>query len=1021
MKLKHVHLRTLLSFSPSPSSPSLYSFSIFISHFSTSHNQPLHSYSSSWRHEEVSRHVKVSVWWDFENCNPPVGFNVYKIAHMITSAVRANGIKGPVQITAFGDILQLSRTNQEALSSTGVNLAHVPQGGKNSADRSLLVDLLYWVSQNPPPAHIFLISGDRDFASVLHRLRMNNYNILLATSDSAPSVLCSAASIMWNWNALLKAENLTGKHYNHPPDGPYGSWYGHCKGPLDDPFLVEQPVCTQTEEFSESCSDSVPRKVPKAVIKHIQQILNSYPNGISIIDLRSELKKSNVSLDKNFYGYKKFSCFLSSMPHILRLQSERDGNYLIHGIFPKAGEPSKTSPCLSAIPVCRTGDEHTVSSGSSGDGRGVDSGLNEKSRLLHSPEVNSGVASGKIQQTPSANGNLVKVNAEKPQEEVQQPLPVDQKTTEASNDQVPESLHNHVLEQDSESKVSFIRKVWQRWFGGSDYTRAGKDHDNLAGKDYDLPGKPGDSAYITEKRNKNTLKKCIEVSSDREGMKVECKEKSHVVPYSLTTSSSSNDSTFDTKATDEASENPSGKRAGLFNWIASWCKFCRSRKDSEVSSDQPYEKLNQTNTNTLKHEVFKQGSFWEDMEILIDSLRGSLFVTQSRTREELAENLLKEGPFVLRSLSNTDLLHLVDLLISDKKWIEECPSQASPFKITKAAGKSPSLGHSHASNGLRSIFMRTPSQANLQTEHEGEKKLQNIPHSGVSSTIPDKNSSDRSRFQVLSDCQNLVKDILKEHPEGHNVANFRKLFLERYGYPLDIQRLGYKKLVSVLKNVPGIKIESTYILPASMVPDDFGPETAAGNIQENVSHALGELPDDATTKGDALDTTWDELGPVSNTTSTRNESQSGLGSKRMGTKATYPDYPSLSDDEFSDSEREISSAERSGLKQKPGVDEEDSSLLQILDSWYSSKKVKDKTDNSANSEGLVDCSEYDVKPSGAAGESMKTEKYLEDYGKKQRMQKKYSFVADPVGNDRDKLINVILGSLRKSSESRMKA
>ncbi|MFQ6635020.1 hypothetical protein Gotur_010611 [Gossypium turneri] len=288
--------------------------------------------------------------------------------------------------------------------------------------------------------------------------------------------------------------------------------------------------------------------------------------------------------------------------------------------------------------------------------------------LHHSPEVNFGVAPGKIQQTPSANGNLVKVNAEKPQEEVQQPLPVDQKTTEASNDQVPESLHNHVLEQD--------------------YTRTGKDHDNLAGKVYDLPGKPGDSADIIEKQNNNTLKKCTGVSSDREGMKVECEEKSHVVPYSLTISSSSNDS----------SENHSGKRPGLFNWIASQCKFWRSSKDSE-------------------------GFFWEDMEFLIDSPRGSLFVTQSRTREKMAENLLKEGPLVLRSLSNTDLLHLVDLLMSDKKWIEECPSQASPSKITKAAGKSPSLGHSHAVNGLRWIFMRTPSQANLQTEHGRREKV----------------------------------------------------------------------------------------------------------------------------------------------------------------------------------------------------------------------------------------------------------------------------------------------------------
>lgn len=72
--------------------------------------------------------MKVSVWWDFENCSPPAGVNVFKIAQSITAAIRANGIKGPINITAFGDVLQLSRMNQEALSSTGINLAHIPNG-----------------------------------------------------------------------------------------------------------------------------------------------------------------------------------------------------------------------------------------------------------------------------------------------------------------------------------------------------------------------------------------------------------------------------------------------------------------------------------------------------------------------------------------------------------------------------------------------------------------------------------------------------------------------------------------------------------------------------------------------------------------------------------------------------------------------------------------------------------------------------------------------------------------------------
>ncbi|KAK4417360.1 hypothetical protein Salat_2561600 [Sesamum alatum] len=244
------------------------------------------------RQEEESRSVRVSVWWDFENCNLPLTTNAFRVAQCITNAVRANGIKGPVQITAFGDVMQISRTNQEALSSTGISLTHVPAGGKNTADRSLLVDLMYYVSQNPPPAHLFLISGDRDFAGILHRLRLNNYNILLASPDHAPNVLCCAATIMWQWSSLLKGKNLTGKLLNQPPDGPHNSWYGYYKAPLKDPFPVTmQSSCLQNDESSGVLvpADSKPRPIPKAVMKHVGRILDSYSQGISITNLRAEL------------------------------------------------------------------------------------------------------------------------------------------------------------------------------------------------------------------------------------------------------------------------------------------------------------------------------------------------------------------------------------------------------------------------------------------------------------------------------------------------------------------------------------------------------------------------------------------------------------------------------------------------------------------------------------------------------------------------------------------------------------
>ncbi|KAE9448945.1 hypothetical protein C3L33_19157, partial [Rhododendron williamsianum] len=188
-----------------------------ISRFSTSSSSPP-SFPAR-RHEEESRGVRVSVWWDFENCQLPPERTCSRWARAL--------------------LLQSGRMgSRDPFRSPRLVICCSCPGGKNSADRSLLVDLMYWVSQNPPPAHLFLISGDRDFAGTLHRLRLNNYNILLASPETAPSVLCSAASIMWHWNALVKGENLTGKYFNQPPDGPYGSWYGHYRVPLEDPFAV---------------------------------------------------------------------------------------------------------------------------------------------------------------------------------------------------------------------------------------------------------------------------------------------------------------------------------------------------------------------------------------------------------------------------------------------------------------------------------------------------------------------------------------------------------------------------------------------------------------------------------------------------------------------------------------------------------------------------------------------------------------------------------------------------------------
>ena len=82
--------------------------------------------SSQSFHSHDSKSVKVAVWWDIENCCIPNGVSAFRVPHRIISALRSHGIRGPISITAFGDITRLSRSTQDGLCASGVCLNHVP-------------------------------------------------------------------------------------------------------------------------------------------------------------------------------------------------------------------------------------------------------------------------------------------------------------------------------------------------------------------------------------------------------------------------------------------------------------------------------------------------------------------------------------------------------------------------------------------------------------------------------------------------------------------------------------------------------------------------------------------------------------------------------------------------------------------------------------------------------------------------------------------------------------------------------
>ncbi|GJN07763.1 hypothetical protein PR202_ga25622 [Eleusine coracana subsp. coracana] len=139
--------------------------------------------------------AKTSVWWDIDKCAVPRGRgDPHRIAYNIIGALAAAGYAGPVSIAAYGDAARVAPPILHALSATGICVTHVPAGSKDTSDKRMLVDMLFWAFDNPPPGNFLLISGDRDFSDLLYRLRMKRYNILLVRPSNASSQILAAAA-----------------------------------------------------------------------------------------------------------------------------------------------------------------------------------------------------------------------------------------------------------------------------------------------------------------------------------------------------------------------------------------------------------------------------------------------------------------------------------------------------------------------------------------------------------------------------------------------------------------------------------------------------------------------------------------------------------------------------------------------------------------------------------------------------------------------------------------------------------
>ena len=110
---------------------------------------------------------------------------------------------GPiVMFRAYVEITDtLKKSMRSELQASGVSVVDVPHNSrKDAADKMLLVDMIAYAIDHPPPANIILISGDRDFCYGLSVLRNRLYNVILVMPNKVVSpTLSSQANELLEW------------------------------------------------------------------------------------------------------------------------------------------------------------------------------------------------------------------------------------------------------------------------------------------------------------------------------------------------------------------------------------------------------------------------------------------------------------------------------------------------------------------------------------------------------------------------------------------------------------------------------------------------------------------------------------------------------------------------------------------------------------------------------------------------------------------------------------------------------
>jgi uncharacterized protein (TIGR00288 family) len=214
-----------------------------------------------------------------------------------------------------------------------IEIPHVKQSGKNSADIRMVVDALDLCYTKPHVETFVIISGDSDFSPLVAKLRENDKGVIgLGVKNSTSDLLMASCDEFIYYDDLVREQKARRTGRRKPAADP-----GAAPSTAGNPTTAAAGAAPAPKDKEEEREHDREHEAFDLVLATIDALIAERGEDEKIWGsmVKQALKRRKPGFNESYYGFRSFNKLLEEAATRRLITLERDdksGGYVIHSI-----------------------------------------------------------------------------------------------------------------------------------------------------------------------------------------------------------------------------------------------------------------------------------------------------------------------------------------------------------------------------------------------------------------------------------------------------------------------------------------------------------------------------------------------------------------------------------------------------------------------------------------------------------------------------------------------------------------